>query len=63
VLTGQVQIGAPEVFVSEDSSSEGSSMNLILMILLALIVVGGVGAVAIRKRSATKQIHQKYFKE
>jgi hypothetical protein len=53
VLTGQVQIGAPEVLVSEDSSSEGSSMNLILMILLALIVVGGVGTVAIRKRSAT----------
>jgi hypothetical protein len=54
VLTGQVQIGAPEVLVSEDSSSEGSSMNLILMILLALIVVGGVSAVAIRKRSAMK---------
>ena len=54
VLTGQVQMGEPEVLVSEDSSSEGSSMNMILIIVLGLIVVGGAGAYVLRKRSATK---------
>jgi hypothetical protein len=53
VLTGQVQMGEPEVLVSEDSSSEGSSMNMILIIVLGLIVVGGAGAYVLRKRSAT----------
>jgi LPXTG-motif cell wall-anchored protein len=46
-------MGEPEVLVSEDSSSEGSSMNMILIIVLGLIVVGGAGAYVLRKRSAT----------
>jgi hypothetical protein len=49
VLTGQVQIGAPEVTLGANSGDSGSSFNWLILVIIGLIVAAGAGVVVSRR--------------
>lgn len=50
VLTGQVQIGEPEVTVGANQSDSGSAFNWMILVIIGLIVVAGAGVVVSRRK-------------
>lgn len=50
VLTGQVQIGEPEVAVGENSGDSGSSFNWLILAIIGLVVAAGTGVVVSRRK-------------
>ena len=49
VLTGQVQIGEPEVMLGANSADSGSSFNWLILVIIGLIVAAGAGVVVSRR--------------
>ena len=49
VLTGQVQIGEPEVTLGANSGDSGSSFNWLFLVIIGLIVAAGAGVVVSRR--------------
>jgi hypothetical protein len=49
VLTGQVQIGEPEVTLGANSGDSGSSFNWLILVIIGLIVAAGAGVVVSRR--------------
>lgn len=50
VLTGQVQIGEPEVTLGANSGDSGSSFNWLILVIIGLIVAAGAGVVVSRRK-------------
>ena len=52
VLTGQVQIGEPEVTLGANSGDSGSSFNWLILVIIGLIVAAGAGVAVSRKKKS-----------
>ena len=52
MLTGQVQIGEPEVTLGANSGDSGSSFNWLILVIIGLIVAAGAGVAVSRKKKS-----------